>query len=174
MWNYGVLRSVTFLKAKNFLESAKAKFQKTLSPKVHNKFVKLIILTWQMHAHSQQQKHYINAIDKFKINNKDTRAKRKPCFAQLKFTCSKSIIETLEKSVKYVQSLYQNCQNDSINVLLTYFTPFTPFSIVSVVNFEQVNFSWVVSLLLTGYTFSIPGIIPISMLLKIILLSRFF
>ena len=39
---------------------------------------------------------------------------------QLTFTCSNSTIETLEKGVKYVQSLQLNNQNDVIEVVLVF------------------------------------------------------
>ena len=47
---------------------------------------------------------------------------------QLTFTCSKAIIERLEKGVKFVQS-----------ELLTYLTPC---SNISIIYFEQVNVCW--------------------------------
>ena len=47
---------------------------------------------------------------------------------QLTFTCSKAIIERLEKGVKFVQS-----------ELLTYLTPC---SSISIIYFEQVNVCW--------------------------------
>ena len=47
---------------------------------------------------------------------------------QLTFTCSKTIIERLEKGVKFVQS-----------ELLTYLTPC---SSISIIYFEQVNVCW--------------------------------
>ena len=47
--------------------------------------------------------------------------------SQLTFTCSKSTIETLEKSVKYVQSFNK------------------VFLGVSIVDFEQINVSWDIS-----------------------------
>ena len=53
-------------------------------------------------------------------------------FTQLTFTCSKSTIETQEKVVKYVQSLQY----------------FTLFSRVSMVELEQVNISWMVTIIL--------------------------
>ena len=53
-------------------------------------------------------------------------------FTQPTFTCSKSTIETQEKVVKYVQSLQY----------------FILFSSVSIVDFEQVNISWVVTIIL--------------------------
>ena len=39
---------------------------------------------------------------------------------QLTFTCSNSTIETLEKGVKYVQSLQLKHQNDVIEVVLVF------------------------------------------------------
>ena len=51
---------------------------------------------------------------------------------QLILTCSKLTIETMEKGVKYVQSLNKNTREY-----------FTPFSSVFIVDFEQVNVSWV-------------------------------
>ena len=49
-------------------------------------------------------------------------------FTQLTFTCSMSIIETLEKGVKHAY-------NKNTGAF------FTPFSCVSIVKFEQVNVS---------------------------------
>ena len=60
-------------------------------------------------------------------------------YTQLTFTCSKSTIETLEKSMKYVRSR-------SGVFIVNFVHIFTPFSNVSIVNFEQVNVSWVMIL----------------------------
>ena len=58
------------------------------------------------------------------------------------FTCSKLTIETLERSVEYVQSLIY--VNGIVLVpLLLPLNYFTPFSSVSIVNFEHVMVGWV-------------------------------
>ena len=78
-----------------------------------------------------------------------------PYLTQQTFTCSKSIIETLEKGLTFVQG-YQY-QKDVIEVVLvslslslSYFTPFRSFPIV---DFEQVNICW--ESYLTFYSFDI-------------------
>ena len=69
----------------------------------------------------------------------------------LTFTCSKSIIETVEKDVNMfkVNNMYQvNKYQKVIDVvlllvfLLLTLNIITPFSSVSIVEFEQVNVSW--------------------------------
>ena len=66
-------------------------------------------------------------------------------YSQLTFPCLKSVIETLEKAVKYVQSWHKKHQNDVNGVILEFLSStlnvFTPFSSVSIVGFEQVNVS---------------------------------
>ena len=59
--------------------------------------------------------------------------------SQLTFTCSKSTIETLEKSVRYVQSQHNDVNDVQKRRSLCTFS--TPFSSVFLVNFEQVNVS---------------------------------
>ena len=79
------------------------------------------------------------------------------CTAQLTFTCLESTEETLKKGVKYVKSEQQKHQNNVFDVfdvvlvdvvlvflLLTMNVYFIPFSKVSFVDFEQINFSWVI------------------------------
>ena len=78
--------------------------------------------------------------------------------SQLTFTCSKSIIETLEKGVKYVQSNNKNTRlrSDVFVVNLKHISLFSIvpifdfehlkhislFSIVPIFDFEQLNVSW--------------------------------
>ena len=65
--------------------------------------------------------------------------------AQLKFTCSYSTIETLEKGV--CSKLAIKHQNDVTDVVLVFLlltlNIFHKFSNVSIVDFEQVNITWV-------------------------------
>ena len=62
---------------------------------------------------------------------------------QLTFTCSKSTIQTLEKSIKYVQSKQWENHNDVTDfilvLLLLALKIFYAFSSVSIVDFDQVN-----------------------------------
>ena len=61
--------------------------------------------------------------------------------SQLTFTCSKSIIETLEKGVKYVQSNNKNTRLRS-DVFVVNLKHISLFSIVPIFDFEQLNVSW--------------------------------
>ena len=85
-----------------------------------------------------------------------------PYLTQQAFTCSKSTIETLEKSLKYVQSYQWRYQKDVIEVVLVsslltlnYFKSFSSFPIV---DFEQVNIWW--ENYLTFYSFDISFNVP--------------
>ena len=80
-----------------------------------------------------------------------------PYLTQQAFTCSKSTIETLEKSLTYVQSYQWRYQKDVIEVVLVsslltlnYFKSFSSFPIV---DFEQINIWW--ENYLTFYSFDI-------------------
>ena len=61
-------------------------------------------------------------------NFEEFEKKKTQTLTQLKFTCSKSTIEALEKGARYVN--YQ------------FWTYFTPSFSVSTVDFKQVNVSW--------------------------------
>ena len=62
------------------------------------------LLTWQKKIEHNQKKHQNNALSQRAITCSKSTDNSFYATAQLKFTCSKSTIKTLEKGVKYVQS----------------------------------------------------------------------
>ena len=73
------------------------------------------------------------------LNGREVPEKSKlEIITQQMLTCSKSTIETLEKSVKYVNDVVLVFLLLTLNIIHT-------FSSVSIIEFEQVNVSWEVT-----------------------------